>query len=621
MPDERERENWDELDKESINRRQGQNRRPMVRGGRMVTEKIKPKNAKSVLRRLGAYLASKTSLMALAVAFSLMSTLITIVGTRRIGVAIDEYVAKGNLSGLASQAMILAGLYLLGFLLTLFQARIMIRVSQDTTVRLRQDLFEKQARLPVKYFDTHPSGDLMSRLTNDIDQISMALSQNLMSFFNGLISLVGIVVAMLLLSPLLTLIFFVMIPVMMLATMILSRYTRKMYGRQQRVLGELNGYVEETVSGQKAVLLFGRQEKAQEKFDEINGRLEQSGIKTFIGTGMLMPVMSLINNVIFLLLAVVGGYLIVQGRMTPGIVLSFLLYMRNVTRPLNELANMFTMMQGALAGAERVFELMDEEKEQDAPGAGELGGVEGFVSMEHADFSYISGKPVIVDSSLEAEPGKMTALVGPTGAGKTTLISLLARFYDLDHGRISIDGQDLSTVTRDSVRKNMGIVLQDTFLFSETVRDNIRYGKPEATQEEVEEAAKLAGVHGFIARMPEGYDTILKDNGENFSQGQRQLLSIARVILAQPSLLILDEATSSVDTGTEIRIQQALMKLMQGRTSFVIAHRLSTIRHADQILVINNGQIVERGNHRELLTMDGFYANLYNSQFRTGLVE
>ncbi|MCL1849146.1 MAG: ABC transporter ATP-binding protein/permease [Clostridiales bacterium] len=624
MPDDREREFQEGLDEENIRRRQqqGMRRGPGGQGSFMTAEKIKLGDAKGVAARLGGYLSDKLWYLTLAVILSIGATLINIVGTRLIGVVIDDYVALGDFRGLARIALILIGAYLCSMVLNYSTARMMIQVSQRTTVHIRQDLFEKQVRLPIKYFDAHFSGDLMSRLTNDIDQIGMALSQNLLQFINGVISFVGILIAMLMLSPLLTLVSLVMIPVMMLLTFTLSRFTRKAYARQQRTLGELNGYVEETLSGQKAVLLFGQQASAQASFNEINIRLKKSGVRTFISTGILMPLISLINNCTYLIVAAAGGYLIVRGSITTGVVFSFLIYMRNMARPLNELSNIFTMIQGALAGAERVFEIIDEQGEQDLPGAVSQGDVEGHVVMENATFSYTPGKPVIIEGSLDASPGKMTALVGPTGAGKTTLISLLARFYDLDEGRISTDGKDLSGLTRASVRKNMGIVLQDTFLFSETVRDNIRYGRPDASHEEVVEAARMAGIHGFIERLPEGYDTVLADNGENFSQGQRQLLSIARVILTHPAILVLDEATSSVDTRTEIRIQDALMKLMEGRTSFVIAHRLSTIRNADQILVVNDGRIVERGTHDELLAVDGgFYANLYNSQFRTGLVE
>jgi ATP-binding cassette subfamily B protein len=621
MSDERDREKRDALDNETLRRTQRTN---MPRGGpgaRFAMGKIELKDAKGVMLRLLTYLAARKWLLILSMLFSTVSIIVTIIGTRMIGVATDTFIAHKDKAGLASMLTMMAGMYLFCFILTFAQSRMMIWVSQNTTASIRQDLFAKQSALPIRYFDITPSGDLMSRLTNDIDQINMALSQNLSQFFHGVVSIGGTLIAMLLLSPVMTLVAMVMMPVMFLLTKALSRYTRRIYVRQQSALGELNGFVEETLSGQKAVLLFGRHDSVMSKFSQVNDRLIKSGYSTFISTGLLLPVIMLINNFCFLLSAVLGGYLIIQGSVSPGVVFTFLIYMRNFARPLNELANMFTMMQGALAGAERVFEVMDQEGELDKPGAGELGEIDGHVVMENADFSYIPGKPVIFGSSLRARPGEMTALVGPTGAGKTTLISLLARFYDLDRGHIRVDGRDLSEVTRASVRKNTGIVLQDTFLFSETVRDNIRYGRPDATDEDVIEAAKMAGIHGFISRMPKGYDTVLADNGENFSQGQRQLLSIARVILTQPSILILDEATSSVDTRTEIRIQSALLKIMEGKTSFVIAHRLSTIKNADQILVVNDGRIIERGTHQELLDLDGFYANLYNSQFRTGLVE
>ncbi len=621
MPDEREQEQRDALDSEAIRRRRMANMPRRGPGANLIAEKIEFKDAKGVILRLLSYLAERKWFLALSLLFSALSTIISIIGTRLIGVATDSYIATKDRTGLASMLIYMGLMYLFSFTLTLFQSRMMIWTSQNTTAHIRQDLFTKQAALPVKYFDITPSGDLMSRLTNDIDQINMALSMNLTQFFHGIVSIGGMLIAMILLSPVMTLVAVAMMPLMFLMTSLLSRFTRKIYVRQQRILGDLNGYVEETLSGQKAVLLFSRQDSALEKFSEVNDRLVRSGFMTFISTGLLQPIIMMINNCAFLLSAVLGGYLIIRGQVTPGVVFSFLIYMRNFARPLNELANMFTMMQGALAGAERVFEVMDEPGEQDKPDAGGLDAVAGLVTMENANFSYIPGKQIIFDSSLIAEPGKMIALVGPTGAGKTTIISLLARFYDLDSGRIAIDSRDLADVTRASVRKNTGIVLQDTFLFSETVRDNIRYGKPDASHEEVVEAARMAGIHGFISRMPEGYDTVLADNGENFSQGQRQLLSIARVILTQPSILILDEATSSVDTRTEIRIQAALMRIMKDKTSFVIAHRLSTIKNADQILVVNGGRIIERGTHQELLDADGFYANLYNSQFRTGLVE
>lgn len=590
-------------------------------GHGMLTAKVKLKDSPKTMKRLLGYLEDKTKLLFLVILISIFSTAMTILGTRINGLVVDRYVIQGDLRGLAMICGLLTVMYLASSLGIFVQSRIMIHVSQNTTAHLRQDLFVKQQRLPIKYFDTHASGDLMSRLTNDIDNISMALSQNLTQFFNGVINVTGILVAMLLLSPYLTVISLVTLPVMFFLTMTLSRFTRKIYGQQQKQMGDLNGYVEETLSGQKAVLLFGREETAKADFAVYNEQLKKSAVWTFIGTGSLGPFMNLINNLTYLIVAVAGGYFVVQGRTTAGVVFSFLLFMRNFARPINELSNLFTTIQGALAGAERVFEVMDERAEQDRPDAVELTGVQGYVRLDDACFAYEPGKPILCHASLEAHPGTMTAIVGPTGAGKTTLISLLAKFYDLDEGHISIDGKDVASLTRDSIRKAIGIVLQDTFLFSESVKDNIRYGRLDATDEEIIEAAKMANAHSFIERLEQGYDTILSDNGDNLSQGQRQLLSIARVILAKPAILVLDEATSSVDTRTELKIQEALLKLMEGRTSFVIAHRLSTIRNADQILVVHDGRIVERGSHQALLQQKGFYAELYNSQFRTGLVE
>lgn len=590
-------------------------------GQSMLRAKVKLKDAPKTMKRLMGYLADKKWLLMLVMVISVFSTAMTILGTRINGLVVDNAIARGDLRGLAMVCLLLIGMYLAGAAGIFVQSRIMIRVSQGTTARLRQDLFVKQQRLPIPYFDTHASGDLMSRLTNDIDNISTALSQNLTQFFNGIVNIAGILIAMILLEPYLTLISLAALPAMFLITSGLSRFTRKIYVLQQNQIGELNGYVEEMLSGQKAILLFGREETVKAKFADYNQKLKKSAVLTFIGTGALGPSINLINNLTYLIVAVAGGYFVVKGSTTAGVVFSFLLYMRNFARPINELSNLFTTIQGALAGAERVFEVMDEKAEADQPDAKPLDQVRGHVILDNACFSYIPGKPVLRHASLEAHPGTVTAIVGPTGAGKTTLISLLAKFYDLDEGRITIDGKDLTALTRDSVRKAVGIVLQDTFLFSESVRDNIRYGRQDATEAEILEAAKLANAHPFIERLEHGYDTILSDNGENLSQGQRQLLSIARVILAKPAILVLDEATSSVDTRTELKIQEAMLKLMAGRTSFVIAHRLSTIRNADQILVVKEGEIIERGRHQELLDRNGFYATLYNSQFRTGLVE
>ena len=425
---------------------------------------------------------------------------------------------------------------------------------------------------------------------------------------------------MLLLSPSLTLISLIMVPVMLVVTRSIMKFTSKFYRRQQKELGEINGYVEETVSGQKAIILFRQEENVKGKFGEINKRLRTSAQVSQSFTGVMGPVMNLINNITYLIVAVVGGYMILKGSgVTPGIIFSFLLYTKNFSRPINEIANLFNTMQSALAGAERVFEIMDEKQEEDSDGATVLESPNGNISLKNVTFSYIPGKPVLKNATFDASPGQTVAIVGPTGAGKTTIISLLSRFYDIDSGAITIDGKNIYDLTRDSLRSSIGMVLQDTYLFSESVFDNIKYGRLDATDEEVIEAAKQAGAHSFISQLEDGYDTVLSDNGQDLSQGQRQLLAIARAMLAKPPVLILDEATSSIDTRTELKIQQALKTLMEGRTNFVIAHRLSTIRNADIILVIDKGEIVERGSHDELIAKNGFYANLYNSQFRSGL--
>ena len=426
---------------------------------------------------------------------------------------------------------------------------------------------------------------------------------------------------MILLSPVLTLISAVTIPLMMFTTRTIAGFSRKFYREQQKNLGDINGYIEEMVSGQKVIKLFSREEINKKDFAGMNERLRRSGTKAEIIGGVMGPVMNALNNITYLVVAVAGGYLAIRGSgaVTVGIVFSFLLYMKNFGRPLGEIANLFNTIQSALAGAERVFQVMDETPEQDAPEAENVDSIDGEIAINDVTFSYVEGKPVLKNATITAKKGEQVAIVGPTGAGKTTIISLLMRFYDKDNGTILIDGKPIEEITRDSLRKTVGMVLQDTYLFSETVRENIRYGKPDATDAEVEHAARMANAHSFIIHLPQGYDTVLADNAGNISQGQRQLIAIARAILADPCLLILDEATSSIDTRTEVKIQDAMLKLMEGRTSFIIAHRLSTIRNADKILVINAGEVVEQGTHDELLAKDGFYANLYNIQFKTGM--
>jgi ATP-binding cassette subfamily B protein len=457
----------------------------------------------------------------------------------------------------------------------------------------------------------------MSRLTNDIDNISNTLNTSTTQVISSIITILGTVIMMLYLNPFLTFVNMLVIPTMMLITSKIAKRTRKYFLNQQESLGKLNGIIEECISGQKLVKVFTREEKQIEEFNNSNDDLKKIGIKALILSGFIPPLINLLNNINFAFIAGIGGWLAVKEIITIGVIASFINYSKQFTRPINELANQFNMLQTAIAGAERVFEIMDEKPEkEDEEDAIKLSKISGKVDFENVDFSYDEKTPVLKNVNLHINPGETIALVGPTGAGKTTIINLLTRFYDIQKGSIKIDGVDIKKINRKSLRSSLGIVLQDAYLFSETVRENIRYGRLDATDEEVERAAKLANAHKFIQRLPQGYDTILSEDASNLSQGQKQLLTIARAILANPSILILDEATSSVDTRTEMHIQEAMLNLMKGRTSFVIAHRLSTIRDASQIVVINDGQIIEKGSHDELLKQKGFYYNLYMTQFR-----
>ena len=578
------------------------------------------KDSKKTLKRLVQYLARNIPTLIAILLFSMATALITIIATRISGSIVDTYIANRDIRGLGIICLVLLGIYLFNAGALYMQERIMARLAQTTTAMLRRDLFHHVTRLPLGYYDTHSSGDLMSRLSNDVDTIGTAMSQNVTQLFSGVINIIGTLVAMLLLSPYLTLVTVLVVPFMFLLTRLISKATRKFFKRQSTELGALNGYIEEIVSGEKIVQLFSREERAKSEFAGLNEKLRQSGTLAQCFSGIMGPLMNLMNNASYLAVAVAGGYLVVQGATSVGIVFAFLQYKRQFSNPINQLANLFNTIQSSLAAAERVFEIMDEEPEADAPEATDKADMGGDIVFDDVTFSYIPGTPVLKNANIHARKGEQIAIVGPTGAGKTTIISLLTRFYDWDSGAILIDGVDSRSITRNSLRQNVGMVLQDTYLFSETVRDNIRYGAPGATHEEVVQAAKMANAHQFIVHLPKGYDTILADNGGNLSQGQRQLLAIARAILADPKVLILDEATSSVDTRTELHIQEALLTLMEGRTSFIIAHRLSTIKNADKILVIDGGQIVESGTHEELLSLpEGFYARLYNVQYTTGM--
>ncbi len=594
--------------------------------GGMMHEKVKLKSPKKTILRLLSYFKGKLGILALAVLLSGVTAVLGIITTRFNGLIIDEAIDKQDLTKLVYLCLTLLGLYIFNIGATYLQNRVMVNVSHETAAKLRANLFRSMQGLSLSYFDQHSSGDLMSRLTNDVDNISMTLSQNLVHLFSGIVNLLGILIAMLILSPPLTLISLLIVPVMILSSRLLIKFNGKLFKRQQRELGELNGYVEEMISGQKVVLLFGQEEETRKRFSFLNRRLKNTLISAQGIGGIFGPVMNTLNNISFLIVAVAGATLVADGTLfglkstiSVGVVFSFVMYMRNFSRPINEIANLLNSLQLALAGAERVFEVMDAPKETDAPSALTLESTNGNVGFEDISFSYIPGTPVLKSASFEAKSGQTIAIVGPTGAGKTTIISLLTRFYDYEKGQILIDGAPITDYTRDSMRRQIGLVLQDAFLFSDTVRNNIAYGRPDATEEEIIRAAKLANAHHFITQLPKGYDTILSDGASNLSKGQRQLLTIARTILMDPAILILDEATSSVDTRTELKIQEALLNLMEGRTSFVIAHRLSTIRSADEILVIDHGELIERGTHDQLLKKDGFYATLYQSQFKSGL--
>lgn len=545
-----------------------------------------------------------------------LSSLLMLAGPYFIGKAIDEYIVPRDFRGLVRLLVFMGFVYLLSSLFYWLQGYLMVNVVQRGVARLRKDLFDTLQTLPLRFFDTRSHGDLMSRLTNDVDNISNSLSNTITQMFSGIITILGAVVLMLWMSPELTAVSVAGIPLTLLVTRLVTRYTHRSFLAQQTILGNLNGIVEENISGLRVVKAFVREESEMERFEEANQALREAGVRAQIYAGVMGPFMNVINNLNLAIIAGVGGWFATREIVSVGTIASFIVYSRHFTRPLNELANQFNMLQSAVASAERIFRVIDESPEPpDAEEAVEFKEIRGEVEFRNVSFSYQRGVPVLKNVSFHVKPGQMVALVGPTGAGKTTIVNLLARFYEVDSGEILIDGIDIRKIKKESLRSLLGVVLQDTYLFSESVRENIRYGRLSATDEEVEEAARLANAEQFILGLPQGYDTILTDGGENLSQGQRQLLAIARVILKDPAILILDEATSNIDVLTEKHVQSAMLNLMRGRTSFVIAHRLSTIRSADLILVINQGEIVEQGTHQELLEKEGFYYRLYTSQF------
>ena len=525
-----------------------------------------------------------------------------------------DYISLRKFNNLNHILIFMLVVYIIYSICTFIQTRLSAILSQRIVKHMRQDLFDKIVGMSVKYLDQHSHGDIMSRMTNDVENISNTVSQSMSSLFSGVLTIIGTVIMMVALSPQLALCSCTTVILTIFATKNLSKAMRKFYSRRQVLLGQLNGTVEEMVTGIKTVTAFDRQENVCSDFDKTSDELTKVGIKAEILGGSMGPVMNVINNIGFVIIAAAGGYFAIKGYVSIGVISAFIVYAKQFGRPIDELANIWGQIQTAIAGAERVFAVLDEPSE-DKSGEFTMDNSTGNIEFNHVDFSYIPGKQVLHDFNLKVKAGQKVALVGSTGSGKTTVVNLLMRFYDTDSGKISVDGVDIKDMERDELRKLYGMVLQDSWLFCGTIMENLKYGNPNATDEQVIEAAKAAYAHSFIRRMPDGYDTMISEGGGNLSQGQKQLLCIARAMLSNPTMLILDEATSSIDTLTEIRVQKAFAKIMQGRTSFVVAHRLSTIKESDVILVMRDGNIIEQGTHDELLAKGGFYKKLYESQF------
>ncbi|MGE7918982.1 ABC transporter ATP-binding protein [Viridibacillus sp. NPDC093762] len=595
------------MNKQQTNQpRNGLERGPHFRG-----PVVKPKNQKQTLKRIWDYVKQQRMQLIGAIFLVILTTVLSLAGPLLIGVIVDDYIITKDLSGTAKMLFILAGVYVLTSIFTWLQTYVMINAALKTIQKLRLDLFEKLHSLSLRFFDKRSQGDLMSRVTNDIDNLNVALSQSVVQIVSSILTLIGTSIAMFILSWQLAIVTLTIIPLIVFVSKQIIKKSSVNYSERQRDLGVLNGYIEETITGSEVITLFGQEKMTTAHFAKVNESLRTSAMKAEITSGFLGPINNFMNNLGLGLVIGTGALMAVSDHTSIGVIAAFVTYTRQFFRPINQLSNLLNTFQSAIAGAERVFEIMDEKPERiDGPNAIVKEQLKGDVSFRDVTFSYDIGKPVLKNISFQAKAGETIALVGPTGSGKTTIINLLTRFYDIDQGEILLDNEDIRSYKIANVREKVGVVLQDTYLFSGTIMDNIRYGRLDASDDEVIQAAKVAYAHSFIKYLPDQYQTVIKSGGVNLSQGQRQLLAIARAILEDADILILDEATSSVDTRTEVQIQKGLKHLMTGRTSFVIAHRLKTIENADKILVIRDGEIIERGNHKELIEQQGFYAEL-----------
>ena len=576
----------------------------------------KPRNPAFAVNRLLEYLSPFRFRLWAVFLLVVFYSLLGLAGPYLMGLAIDRFIVEKNVAGLEIISLALLLVFVFYNLFQLIAGWIIAKVSQTALKQLSGDLFTHIQTLPVSYFDHNPPGGLMSRLTNDVDAINQAVSQNVTTMLASVLSLVGIIVAMFLLDAWLAMTSLLVIPLMFWFTQFVARYTRKGFRELQKKLGDMNGVMEESISGLKVIKVFRRNAEVIDEFRRQNNEVFKAAVYANNYAMILMPLTNVLGNLFVIVIAAYGGWIALKGLVTVGVIASFIIYGQNFIQPLRQLATMYNTIQSALAGSERIFEILEVPSEVDAPHEPLSSTIAGSINFDHVSFAYEKNVPVVREMTFDAEQGKTIALVGPTGAGKTTIINLLTRFYEISSGGITIAGKDIRDFSKADLRRRIGLVLQDTFLFSGTVLENIRFGRLDATDSECLHAAELAEADEFIRQLPQGYNTILSERAGNLSQGQRQLLAITRVILANPDILILDEATSSVDTRTELRIQKALLTLMKGRTSFVIAHRLSTIRDADLVLVVDKGSIVEKGTHQELLDRQGIYYNLYISQFK-----